>query len=125
MAEQCHSGHISENNKNTDLKRCTHPNVRASAVAQLVRNPLVMWESWVGKIPWRRERLPAPGFLPGEFHPLRSPWCRRAGHDWATFTVPSRVLTAALFTVARVWKQPSVHQQRLAKEDGILLSYEK
>ena len=23
---------------------------------------------WVGKIPWRRERLPTPVFWPGEFH---------------------------------------------------------
>ena len=27
---------------------------------------------WVGKIPWRREWLPAPGFLPGEFQGQRS-----------------------------------------------------
>ena len=26
------------------------------------------FESWVGKIPWRRECLPTPVFLPGEFH---------------------------------------------------------
>ena len=26
------------------------------------------------KIPWRRERLPTPGFWPGEFHGLCSPW---------------------------------------------------
>ena len=25
---------------------------------------------WVGKIPWRRERLPTPLFQPGEFHGL-------------------------------------------------------
>ena len=29
---------------------------------------------WVGKVPWRRERLPTPGFLSGEFHGLYSPW---------------------------------------------------
>ena len=29
---------------------------------------------WVGKIPWRRERLPTPVFWPGEFHGLYSPW---------------------------------------------------
>ena len=23
---------------------------------------------WVGKMPWRRERLPTPVFWPGEFH---------------------------------------------------------
>ena len=27
----------------------------------------------VGKIPWRRERLPTPVFWPGEFHGLYSP----------------------------------------------------
>ena len=32
------------------------------------------FDPWVGKIPWRRERLPAPGFWPGEFHGLCSPW---------------------------------------------------
>ena len=46
----------------------------ASLEAQLVKNPPAMWEtwiwSWVGKIPWRRERLPTPVFWPGEFHGL-------------------------------------------------------
>ena len=28
---------------------------------------------WVGKIPWRRERLPTPVFWPGEVHGLCSP----------------------------------------------------
>jgi len=36
---------------------------------------------WVGKIPWRRERLATPVFWPGEFHGLYSPWSCRAGHD--------------------------------------------
>ena len=39
---------------------------RAFLVAQLVKNPPAMWEIWVqslvGKIPWRRERLPTPVF---------------------------------------------------------------
>ena len=30
-------------------------------------------DSWVGTIPWRRERLPTPVFGPGEFHRLYSP----------------------------------------------------
>ena len=25
------------------------------------------FDPWVGKIPWRKERLPTPGFWPGEF----------------------------------------------------------
>ena len=45
------------------------------------------FDPWVGKIPWRRERLPTPGFWPGEFHGLYSPWGYRVGlHDWATFS---------------------------------------
>ena len=36
----------------------------------MAKNPPAMWEPgfdpWVGKIPWRRERLPTPVFLPGE-----------------------------------------------------------
>ena len=32
------------------------------------------FDSWVGKFPWRRERLPTPVFCPEEFHGLYSPW---------------------------------------------------
>ena len=35
------------------------------------------FDPWVGKIPWRREWLPTPVFLPGEFHGQRS----LAGHS--------------------------------------------
>ena len=45
---------------------------RASLVAQLVKNS-PGFDPWVGKIPWRRERLPTPVFWPGEFHGLYSP----------------------------------------------------
>jgi len=30
------------------------------------------FDPWVGKIPWRREWLPTPVFLPGESHRQRS-----------------------------------------------------
>ena len=50
-----------------------------SFVAQLMKNPPAMQETWVqslgwlvGKIPWRRERLPTPVFWPREFHGLYS-----------------------------------------------------
>ena len=51
---------------------------RASLVTQLVNNPAAMQRSgfdpWVvGKIPWRRERLPTPVFWPREFHGMYSP----------------------------------------------------
>ena len=54
----------------------------ASLVAQTVKNSPAMWKTWVRKIPWRRDRLPTPVFLPGEFHGQRSlaghsPWGRK------------------------------------------------
>ena len=44
---------------------------------QLVKNLLVMqFDSWVGKLPWRRERLTTPVLWPGEllWPGLYSPW---------------------------------------------------
>ena len=47
-------------------------------MAQPVKNPPAMQETWVQslvwKIPWRKEWLPTPVFWPGEFHGLYSPW---------------------------------------------------
>ncbi|KAB0340862.1 hypothetical protein FD755_024664, partial [Muntiacus reevesi] len=37
------------------------------------------FDPWVGKIPWRRERLPTSVFWPGEFRGLYSPWVVRKG----------------------------------------------
>ena len=38
----------------------------------MVKNPHAVWQawvlSWVGKVPQRREWLPTPVLLPGEFH---------------------------------------------------------
>ena len=49
----------------------------ASLEAQLVKNlPACrrpQFDSWVGKICWRRDRLPTPVFWLGEFHGLYSP----------------------------------------------------
>ena len=64
----------------------------ASLVAQLIKNLPAMWETWVpslvGKVPWRRERLPTPIFWPGEFHWLYSP-CGRKGSDATELTLIS------------------------------------
>ena len=50
--------------------------VRASLVVQMVKNlPQCRrpgFNPWLGKIPWRREWLPTPEFLPGESHGQRS-----------------------------------------------------
>ena len=52
-------------------------NLGTSLVAQLVKNLLAIWETWVRSLgwddPWRRERLPTPVLWPGEFHGLYSP----------------------------------------------------
>ena len=51
---------------------------RGILVAQMVKNLPTMQETlfdpWVGKIPWRRDRQPTPGFLTGE-----SPWTEEPG----------------------------------------------
>ena len=50
-------------------------------MVQLVKNLPAMQETrfnpWVGKMPWRREWLPTPVFLPGEYHGQR----RLAGYS--------------------------------------------
>ena len=42
---------------------------------------------WVGKIPWRRQRLLTPVFWPGEFHGLYSPWGCKAWNMTEQFTL--------------------------------------
>ena len=46
----------------------------ASLAGQLVKNPSAMWETgfdpWLGKIPWRRGKLPTLVFWPREFQRL-------------------------------------------------------
>ena len=58
---------------------------------------------WVGKIPWRRKRLPIPIFLPGEFHGQRKlsgyhPW----GHKELDMT---EQLTLSLFLFLGVFRR--------------------
>ena len=35
------------------------------------------FDPWVGKVTWRRERIPTPVLWPGEFHGLYSAWGRK------------------------------------------------
>ena len=53
-----------------------------SLVAQTVKCLPTMQETWVGKIPWRRQWHPTPVLLPGKSHGQRSvvgysPWCHK------------------------------------------------
>ena len=50
------------------------------------------FDTWVGKIPWRRERLPTPVFWLGEFHGLYSLWGRKESDR-------TEQLSLSLFTV--------------------------
>ena len=63
----------------------------ASVVAQIVKNLSEMQETWldpgIRKIPWKREWLHIPGFLPGKFQGQRSlvgcsPWGLRKSRTW-------------------------------------------
>ena len=61
----------------------------ASLVAQLVKNPPAMWETWVQSLGWEdpleKGKLPTPVFWAGEFHGLYNPWGLRVRHDCLTF----------------------------------------
>ena len=58
----------------------------------MVENPpatqKTRFNSWIGKIPWRRKWQSMPTVLPGKSHGQRSlagysPWITRVGHDLA------------------------------------------
>ena len=56
------------------------------------------FNSCVGKSLWRREWLPTPVFLPGEFHGQRSlagysPQGRKGRHNWVTNSFPFFTIT--------------------------------
>ena len=70
------------------------PSLGASVVAQLVKNRL-QWgrpgfDLSIGKISWRKERLPILVFCPAEFHGLYSPWNRKQldTTEWFHFHFP-------------------------------------
>jgi len=54
----------------------------ASLVAQLVKHLLAMGDPWVGKMAWRRERLPTPVFWPGEFLGVAKSRTRLSDFHW-------------------------------------------
>ena len=60
---------------------------RASLLAQCLQCRRPGFNPWVGKILWRRERLPTPVFWPGEFHGLYSAWGHKESDtiEWLTF----------------------------------------
>ena len=62
------------------------------------------FDPWVGKIPWGREQLPNPVFLPDEFHGQRSlvghsPWGHKESDttEWLTHTHPKYTKNSFFF----------------------------
>ena len=57
------------------------PTLQADSLPSEPPGKPAMWEtwfnSWVGKIPWRREQLTTPVFWPGACHGLYSPWSHK------------------------------------------------
>ena len=57
----------------------------ASLVAQLVKNPPAMWETWVQSLGWEDPLEKVTGthsiFWPGEVHGLYSPWDSKESDD--------------------------------------------
>ena len=95
-------GYLHEENENTDLERCLHPQVPSSVIyhSQEVKVRFYQqtdeWSCGIYNMhvhiyTWRRQWQPTPVFLPGEFHGQRSlvgysPCGHRVGHDWVTST---------------------------------------
>ena len=81
----------------------------ASLVAQMVKELPAMQETWVlflgGEDPWRREWLPTPYFLLGEFHEKRSlAGCGPQGHKELDKTEP---LSRLALHKPNSWQLPS------------------
>ena len=89
----------------------------------MVRNLPAMQETWVGKIPWRREWQPIPVLWPGEVHGQRSlggysPW----GHKESD-TTEQLSLSLWAFLVGQLVKNPPAMQETpvrfLGREDPL------
>ena len=89
-------------------------NWEASGVTWLDLQP--GFNPWVGKLHWRRERLPTPVFWPGEFHGLYSPWGHK-GSDMAEQLSLSSCLQAS--QVAQWVKNPPPMQETQADKRSI------
>ena len=88
----------------------------ASLVAQTVKNPPAMRETWVWSLgweaPWRREQLPTPVFWPGELHGLCSPWGREESDTterrslslfWLILTITGAVTCRKAYLILQHW----------------------
>ena len=74
----------------------------ASLVAQLVKNPAAMWETWVWSLDWE-DPLEKGKATHSRILAWRIPWTiqsmksQRVGQDWATFTFMSQETQISIF----------------------------
>ena len=61
---------------------------------------------WLGKTPWRRERLPTAVFWPGEFYGLCSPWARKESDVTERLSLPGGLPMQETGFSLWVWKIP-------------------
>ena len=94
-----------------------------SHVAQLVKNPPAMWETWIRSLgwedPWRRERLPTPVFWPGEFCGLYSPW----GHKEVDTTERLSLFTSPIYRHTDRQAHASSWLSPMPPTDFVLMPY--
>ena len=84
---------------------CVFPwRYRASLVAQLVKNPPAMWETWVRSLGWE-DPLEKGMATHSSILAWRIPWTiqsrglQRVGHDWVTFTFTFPVFSILIFII--------------------------
>ena len=69
----------------------------ASLVAQLVKNPPAMRDTWVQSLGWEdpleKGNVPTPVFWPGEFHVLYSPWGHKESDTTEQISLHYRIKT--------------------------------
>jgi len=77
-------------------------------MAHLLKNLPAMqkpgFDPWVGKIHWRRERLPTPVFWPGEFHGLYRPWGHKESDTTERLSLSASVVVVypVLFSLVKL-----------------------
>ena len=67
----------------------------------------------LGKIPWRRERLPTPVFWPGEFHGLYSPWGCKESDTTEWLSLSHVYLCICFFRTYHPQNQQKFHKHSL------------
>ena len=72
------------------------------------------FDPWVGKIPWRRERLPTPAFWPGEFHELYNKKSQTRLSDFHLLTVEKEEEEKEMFLTGSTAKYHGVNTSTVA-----------